>query len=69
MMKVHADLTIITSLGKLTTDIETYICIAETVIVGDVPLSALHLNDNPAMPVAVEAVDAATPFTETMVTD
>jgi hypothetical protein len=39
------------------------------VIVGDVPLSALHWNDNPAMPVAVEAVDAAIPFTETIVTD
>jgi hypothetical protein len=39
------------------------------VIIGDVPLSALHWNDNPAMPVAVEAVDAATPFTETMVAD
>jgi hypothetical protein len=39
------------------------------VIVGDVPLSALHLNDNPAIPVAVEAVDAVIPFTETIVTD
>lgn len=44
MMKVHADLTIITSLGKLTTDIETYICIAETVIVGDVPGTYTNIN-------------------------
>ncbi len=44
MMKVHADLTIITSLGKLTTDVETYICIAETVIVGDVPGTYTNIN-------------------------
>lgn len=37
MMTVCADLTIITSLGKIDADIKTCICIAETVIVGDVP--------------------------------
>jgi hypothetical protein len=39
------------------------------VIVGDAPLSAEHANDRPAIPVAVEAVAAATPFTETIVAD
>ena len=39
------------------------------VIVGDVPLSAEHANVKPVIPVAVEAVFAATPFTETIVTD
>ena len=38
------------------------------VIVGVVPLNAEHANDKPAIPVAVDAVAAVTPFTETIVT-
>ena len=37
MMKITADLTIITSMTNISTNVSTYICIAETVIVGDVP--------------------------------
>jgi hypothetical protein len=38
------------------------------VIVGDAPLSAEHLNFNPAIPVSVSVVAAVLPFTETIVT-
>lgn len=44
MMKVIANLTIITSLTSLETTVETYICIAETVIVGDVPQSYTNIE-------------------------
>lgn len=44
MMKVYADLTIITAVTRLSTSVETYICIAETVIVGDVPNSYTNIN-------------------------
>lgn len=44
MMKITADLTIITALTSITTQVETYICIAETVIVGDVPQSYTNID-------------------------
>ena len=46
MMKITADMTIITALNSLTTQVETYICIAETVIVGDVPQSYTNIDTN-----------------------
>ena len=44
MMKINAEMTIITSLTNLTTEVETYICIAETVIVGSVPQSYTNID-------------------------
>ena len=44
LMKVKADLAIITSVTRLNTTVETYVCIAETVIVGDVPGSYTNIN-------------------------
>lgn len=44
MMKVQTNLTILTSITGLSTSIETYICIAETVIVGDVPDSYTNID-------------------------
>ena len=44
MMKVTADITIITSVTNLTSSVSTYICIAETVIVGDVPNSYTNID-------------------------
>lgn len=44
MMKVQTNLTILTSITGLSTSIETYICIAETVIVGDVPDSYTNIE-------------------------
>lgn len=44
MMKVKADLSILTSLSHISTTLETDICIAETVIVGDVPGSYTNIN-------------------------
>ena len=44
MMKINADLTIITALTNITTQVETYICIAETVIVGNVPQSYTNID-------------------------
>ena len=46
MMKITADLTIITSMTNLTTRVVTYISIAETVIVGDVPDSYTNIDTN-----------------------
>lgn len=46
MMKITADLTIITSMTNLETQVVTYICIAETVIVGDVPQSYTNIETN-----------------------
>ncbi len=46
MMKITADLTIITSVTSVTTQVVTYICIAETVIVGDVPGSYTNIDTN-----------------------
>ena len=43
-MKINAEMTIITSLTNLTTEVETYICIAETVIVGSVPQSYTNID-------------------------
>ncbi len=44
MMRVTAELTIITAVTSITTNVETYICIAETVIVGDVPGSYTNID-------------------------
>lgn len=44
MLKITADLTIITSVTTLKTQVVTYICIAETVIVGDVPESYTNID-------------------------
>lgn len=44
MMKVTADLTIITAVSRFSTTVETYVCIAETVIVGDVPGTYTNIN-------------------------
>lgn len=44
MLKITADLTIITSITTLKTEVVTYICIAETVIVGDVPESYTNID-------------------------
>ena len=46
MMRVTAELTIITAVTSITTNVETYICIAETVIVGDVPGSYTNIGTN-----------------------
>lgn len=46
MMKVQTNLTILTSITGLSTSIETYICIAETVIVGDVPNSYTNIDNS-----------------------
>lgn len=44
MMKVKANLSILTSVSRLETEIETHVCIAETVIVGDVPGNYTNIN-------------------------
>lgn len=44
MLKMTAKMTIITSVTKLATEVKTYICIAETVIVGDVPRSYTNIG-------------------------
>ena len=44
MMRVNAEVAVITAMSSVTTNVSSYICIAETVIVGDVPNSYTNVD-------------------------
>ncbi len=46
LMKVTADITVITTGSRFATTVESYVCIAETVIVGEVPNSYTNIQTN-----------------------